>query len=308
MFKLAAPLIEAVGFEPDIEECNRLNNDVSRGATYRSLKFLPFGLGGVDGERVLHLCRSRGTSSIYEPNRFFLDRFPEASRYDIERRLPIPVRSLDGIVDDPAIHLPKYIDFLKVDTQGSELDILQGARKTLCSQVVAVEVEVEFARLYQSQPLFRDVDAFLYECGFTLFKLRRFEWVRKTFEHLSQCSSGQLVFADALYLRDPVISELSWEPKNSHQAEALVLMSTLYDLYDFALEIVSVPAISKVIDAKTIERYILHKSGKLNRLSRRVNSFVDILRLAKAAVRGMSLFKRYEGYWGRGDSNFYSRV
>lgn len=309
MFKEVAALIDAVGFEPDIEECKRLNKDTSKSAMYRSLVLFPFGLGNRDGQRTLHLCRSRGASSLYKPDRFFLDRFPGAERFDIESQLTIPVRSLDGIVGDPAIHLPKCIDFIKIDTQGSELDILQGGRKILCSQIVAVEVEVEFAGLYKSQPLFRDVDALLSECGFTLFKLRRVEWVRKGFEHQPQLSAGQLVFGDALYLRDPLNSRHQpWMPQSAHQAEALILLSTLYDLHDFALEMISVPRISEMLDGENVKRYILNRCRKLNRPWSRVRIFLDLLRLLKAVVSRTNRFGRYEQHWGRGDRNFYTRV
>jgi len=44
---------------------------------------------------------------------------------------------------------------LKIDTQGSELDILESGLELLSSSLVGVYVEVEF------QPLFRDVDKLL---------------------------------------------------------------------------------------------------------------------------------------------------
>ena len=47
--------------------------------------------------------------------------------------------------------------FLKLDTQGSELAILEGAGRLL-DDCLGIEVEVEFAPLYIGQPLFTDVD------------------------------------------------------------------------------------------------------------------------------------------------------
>ncbi len=321
VFNGVASLGEVVGFEPDIEECKRLNDNINSATRYRSLKFLPFGLGSADGERTLHLCRSRGNSSLYKPNRSLLDRFPDASRWDIESELTIPVRSLDGIIDDPKIDLPKHIDFVKIDTQGTELEILKGARKTLFSQVVGVEVEVEFARLYDSSALFREVDLFLSEIGFTLFRLRRFEWVRRNYEYQPELSAGQLVFGDALYLRDPLNSESPWMPKDSHQAEALALIATLFDLHDFALEIISEPEISAMLHAGDVRSYILQRNKKFIRLWKPLCRFMDILRLIRAELRwDKSRLRRYQSYqsaafakrivphWGRGDSDFYSRV
>lgn len=308
VFDEIAPLVGAVGFEPDPEECRRLNESAGAAGPYRSLAFLPFGLGLEDGQRTLRLCRSRGTSSLLRPNRTFIDRFPQADRFDVERELSVPVRALDSIVADPAIHLPERIDFVKVDTQGSELDVLLGARKTLDDQVVAVEVEVEFAPLYESAVPFREIDAHLNGCGFTLFKLRRFEWVRQTFEKRPERSAGQLVFGDALYLRDPLGRAARWAPQDRHQAEALALLAVLYDLHDFAWELVSAPAIAPVVDGEAVRRYIAARCGRLGPRWRRLRTVRELAGAVRTAARRVLRFKRYEKTWSRGDEAFYSTL
>ena len=202
-FLSIAPLLHVVGFEPDRDECQRLAAAASA-ESFRSMTHLPYALGAADGECLLHVNREQGTSSLYEPNREWLDRFPNAARYDVVSTVPVSVRSLDSLRADPEVRTPRFIDFLKIDTQGSELDILKGAERTLQRQVVAIEVEVEFAPLYRNQPFFRDIDAWLHSRGFSLFKLRRQSWVRRTAECHPHLSAGQLVFADARYLRDPL--------------------------------------------------------------------------------------------------------
>jgi FkbM family methyltransferase len=308
VFYEVAPLVHAVGFEPDLEECRRLNESVGAAGPYRSLAFLPFGLGREDGYRTLHLCRSRGTSSLFSPNRAFLDRFPAPDRFDVEREVSVPVRAFDGMVSDPALRLPGRIDFVKVDTQGSELDVLLGARKTLCDQVVAVEVEVEFAQLYDSSVFFRDIDSYLAECGFTLFKLRRLEWVRQSFGARPEKTAGQLVFGDALYLRDPLGRGTRWAPGDRRQAEALTLMAILYDLHDFAWELVSPPAIGPMVDAERIRQYIAERCRRLGPRWGRVRTLRELMSSVRAAARRVLRFKRYEPTWSRGDETFYSRI
>jgi hypothetical protein len=63
------------------------------------------------------------------------------------------------------------VDVLKADTQGSELDVLAGAVETL-RHVRALELEVEFNPIYDHQPLFGDIDRFLRDRGFVLWRLR----------------------------------------------------------------------------------------------------------------------------------------
>lgn len=301
VFKEVVSLVEVAGFEPDPKEAIRLQAAPRRPSPYKSLTYLPYALGGSDGQQPLHLCRSPGASSFYSPNRIFLERFPDPSRFDPIATVVVPVRSLDSLVADPSITLPTHVDFLKVDTQGSELEILQGAAQALERRVLAVEVEVEFARLYAGQPVFRDVDAFLSHRGFTLFKLRRQEWVRRSYAARPHLTAGQLVFGDALYVRDPLSGEGTWAPQTARQAEALVLLAVLYDLYDFALELLASPGISTLVDADRIRNWVARRSGRLG-------SFIERLRMVRATLSAGERFRRYPSRYARGDGNFYSAI
>lgn len=62
------------------------------------------------------------------------------------------------------------VDFIKLDVQGAELDVLKGGEECL-QQVRGLEIEVEFNPIYYGQPLFGDVDRFLRRCGFVLWRL-----------------------------------------------------------------------------------------------------------------------------------------
>jgi hypothetical protein len=57
------------------------------------------------------------------------------------------------------------VEFLELDTQGSELDILQGSKHLLTSSVLGLQVEVELFPMYKDQPLFSDVDSYLQRRG-----------------------------------------------------------------------------------------------------------------------------------------------
>lgn len=304
MFKEVAPLLEVVGFEPDAEEARRLQ--MAAVPRVKSWTHLPYGLGERDGCCTLHLCRCRGTSSFYVPNRAFLDRFPHAERFDVLRTEVVTVRSLDSLLEDPAVTMPRPVDFIKIDTQGFELNILRGARTTLTNHVVALEVEVEFARLYESQPVFREVDAFLAECGFRLFKLRRHEWVRRPYAHQPQASAGQVVFGDALYLRDPLDPEHRWTPRDAHQAEALVLVAILYDVHDLVLELLATPQFSELLAGDTIRAYVEKRARRLIHPWRRIHSGRDVVRTVMATLRRIGRVNPYPPTWARGDDNFYS--
>jgi FkbM family methyltransferase len=100
------------------------------------------------------------------PNRALIQRLrPGDDRLDVVRSESIPVTTLDNALERAGI---RSVDFLKLDTQGSELDILHGGVRTLEDGVLGVEVEVEFLPLYEGQPLFPDVHQFMVRRGFEL--------------------------------------------------------------------------------------------------------------------------------------------
>ena len=84
-------------------------------------------------------------SSIYEPNFELINKYPDASRFEIEER--IPLRLIHSGIFKYSQNVTA-LDFIKIDTQGSELEILRGASDLLKS-VIGIEVEVEFIELYK---------------------------------------------------------------------------------------------------------------------------------------------------------------
>jgi hypothetical protein len=101
------------------------------------------------------------------------------------------------------------IDFMKLDIQGGELNALKGADGIL-DNVLGVEVEVEFSKLYIGQPLFGSIYDFLAERDFEFVDFVNLcRWERN-----SHLGLGQLVFGDALFIKSPekiLLDELSEE-------------------------------------------------------------------------------------------------
>jgi hypothetical protein len=152
----------------------------------------------MPGEVIFNVTSKAAVSSVLRPNKTFLERFPDAERFDVVRTLRLEATTLDTALQANGI---REIDFLKIDTQGSDLWVLQGARQALAN-ACGVEVEVEFVPLYQGQPLLNEVDHFMQANGFELFDINRGYWKRKMRGDLGG-RHGQLVFGDALYLRSP---------------------------------------------------------------------------------------------------------
>lgn len=194
--------VKGYGIEADAAECTRLNAQSING-----FRFLPYAVGGKDGEaRTFYRTVGAGCSSLLEPNFDALRAFPAGKLFAVKERLPITTTSLDTICRAESIQP----DVLKLDTQGTELEILRGAPCVL-ARVLAVEIEVEFIELYRGQPLFRHIDAFMAEQGFTLLGQRRDLW-RRTGASPSPFG-GQLAHGDALYVHETRLAKCPDEAK-----------------------------------------------------------------------------------------------
>ncbi len=75
--------------------------------------------------------------------------------------------SLDHLLEDSNFTQP---DFIKIDTQGYELEILKGGEKTL-AHAEFVLLEVSFLDIYINCPLVADTLTFMEERGFVLYDI-----------------------------------------------------------------------------------------------------------------------------------------
>ena len=154
------------GFDPDPEECACLN-DLARSAGDLSTTYVPVALGPEDKTVGLYVTRQPACSSIYAPRQRLIADIPVLADIEVERQVDVRLRRLDEWCRTEGV---EAIDVLKVDTQGSELGVLQGTGDLLGSCSL-VECEVEFNPIYEGQPLFADVDAYLRSRGFVLWRL-----------------------------------------------------------------------------------------------------------------------------------------
>lgn len=137
-------------------------------------------LGARNEVVSFNILRYPNSSSIMKPSE--ISKFYHTDKMEIEEILEVKQVRLDGVVD-------REIDILKLDLQGYELEALKGS-KQLLDKIKIITTEVEFVPLYESQPLFRDIDIFLTENGFRLLNLYDL-WTHP---------DGQLTAGDALYL------------------------------------------------------------------------------------------------------------
>ena len=163
-------------------------------------RVLDCAVAGNRGTRDFHVLEWAAGSSLLEPDPAICGRYPYIGDYiRIQKTLQVETRTLDEALEGEGL---PAVDFLKLDTQGSELEILMAAPRTV-SSALGMEIEAEFIAQYRGQPLWAEVHAFMSGQGFELMDLRRQYWKRKVALEHPAPGRGQIVFADALYMKSP---------------------------------------------------------------------------------------------------------
>ena len=85
---------------------------------------------------------------------------------EIKSRYPVDVITLDDYCDSHSID---RIDLLKIDTQGFDLQVLEGAQRMMRKAAIhMVFTEVIFSEMYKGLPRFDETYAFFADRGYTL--------------------------------------------------------------------------------------------------------------------------------------------
>jgi FkbM family methyltransferase len=191
----------------------------------KNLTVIPDFLG--DGrESTFYQTNRSPTSSLFRPNPAVLDLFPsigDVTRVEAVRRVATKkLDDVDGIED---------CDFIKIDVQGAEIEVLSNARRILDMSTL-IQTEVCFLPLYANQPLFGDIDIFLRQKGFAFHTfagvaLRPFRPLPFTGERAPWMN--QYAWGDAVYIKDP--TQLGGVPVPK-LFKLAALMHEFYDSYD----------------------------------------------------------------------------
>jgi FkbM family methyltransferase len=201
-------------------------------------ELFPLCLGAEPGQRTLFLTRFGQSSSLYSLNLAKLGDYATAHCYETIGTTTVRVDTLDHCLQRNDQSAP---DFLKIDVEGAELDVLQGAQETLAKSILGLQIEVSFLERHCGAPLFGEIDAFLRKQGFEIFTMSRESLIRKNKLHTAS-TQPQIVWGDCLYLRtrQSLLDRLQSEPAEARPARLAKAVCLLlsYRACDFAMEIV----------------------------------------------------------------------
>lgn len=144
-------------------------------------------LGDHNGEVEINIAGNSESSSILPMLESHWSAAPESAYQGKEI---VPIKTLDTVAG-PYLKDARSV-FLKIDTQGFEWQVLDGARDTL-PHIKGILVELSLVPLYEGQHLWRDVIDRLEAAGFTLWAFK------PVFSDLSQ---GRTLQVDGVFYRN----------------------------------------------------------------------------------------------------------
>lgn len=255
-------------FEPDLRAYNILKENSDS-----NLIVLNSALSDSTKKVEFHLCNKQEVSSIFPPNFDFLNKFPDAERFEVQKNISLNADTLNNQLIKAGV---TEVDFIKIDTQGYELPILQGSYDYLDS-VIGLEIEVEFVEMYKGQPLFDEVDVFVKSKNFSLVDLKRYFWKRKGTRNTTN-KKGQLIFGDALYFKTP---EQILKISNINQ-EKIIRSIYIYLAYGYVdlsqvllqeaknINLLTGEVFTSLV--KTLKKYEKNEQGKSFRLRKKLSN------------------------------------
>ncbi len=209
---------------------------------------------GAGGPAIFHVTQFDPASSLFKPNMELLSQFVALPiMCETVSTNEVQTTRLDDISEIGDC------DYLKIDVQGGELDVLKGAQ-CLLENVIAVHCEVEFAPVYQDQPLFAEIDTLLRSIGFELIDLINAGYNRYQALPGHAASGSRLLWAEAIYFKSPhVLAKQSAEKL----LKAAYIAHVNHAMYDLAAHFLAEH--DKATGASMLSHYSADYAGWVNR-------------------------------------------
>jgi FkbM family methyltransferase len=137
-----------LSFEPVGRNVQVLRQRVASDARWR---VLDCALGDHDGQLSINVMRSDDFSSFLAPASGMEGEYKE--KCAVDHTETVAIRRLDGLLDEALAGHSQARIYLKMDTQGFDLKVVEGADGVL-HRVRALQTEVAVQRLYQGMPDF----------------------------------------------------------------------------------------------------------------------------------------------------------
>jgi FkbM family methyltransferase len=231
--------LAGVGFDPQQSEIERLRNvETNPKITYVA------SLIGLHDQHEFHQRRQKQGSKFYD----YFNAFERTSAADVWRRgnkqqsnvieenlTPAKI----AISDYVSAHSVAHIDFIKVDTDGHDLEAVLSAESIIkpCG-VLGLMIESPFTGGHdETENSFHNIDRVMRKNGFIPYAIGVRQYSREALparfllDIPAQTISGPVLWADVVYLRDGASSQYSSFWGEELDQIAILKLASLYELF-----------------------------------------------------------------------------
>ncbi len=257
-WKVFEPAFKSWGIDTLVTEVDRLNERSSENVTYHAARI---GAGKDGDKNGFPAGAEREVTAYVNP----FARSSAQRHYDLTQMHYRKVRhnrgqeivdadrdlTIDGFCRSEAVD---RVDFMKIDTDGHDMEVLQGASETVEASVLALFVECNFhGHANRRFNLFSNVDGFLRPRGYSLFDIDVWRYSRADLprryidaEYPSATEHGQVIWCDTFFVRD--VAAPGYEDHMGHEYSAAELLKLCGLLEIFHMEDCAVEILNKFAD------------------------------------------------------------
>ena len=145
-----------ISFEPNPAVFQMMVSTMSKDPNWKGVNC---GLGSADGELEMNIFDDSLISSFLPGGQILSSK--------VDQVLRVPVKRLDGILPDLLEDLAQQRIYLKCDTQGFDLHVVQGAEGVM-GQIAGMQSELAVKTLYVGMPRYLEALALYESLGFEL--------------------------------------------------------------------------------------------------------------------------------------------
>ncbi|MDD2934519.1 MAG: FkbM family methyltransferase [Methylotenera sp.] len=138
---------EIISFEPVRSAYEKLKESTEKDNLWKVFKL---GLSDKKGVTQINVFKSSVFSSLLKPNEFGQNSFKKMEQSVTEE---IDLDTLDNFLN--ANHIKNKRIFLKMDTQGHDLNVFFGTRNSIAT-IVGIQSEISFQPIYENMPNYHE--------------------------------------------------------------------------------------------------------------------------------------------------------
>lgn len=246
IWRLFGDRLSSFGFDPSVAEIARLRGLEPSPEIVYEAAFV-----GVPEDHPIRLARGARPFTARNPwNRLTASRTVQIMADQIKQasereKMQLNVWTQTELTTAPTVFLPDFIaqrgigsiDFIKIDIDSCDFDVLQSLGDDLASrQVLGLGLEVNFyGSDHESEHTFHNTDRFMRAQGFELFGLTSRSYSLHALPHRfahdfpAQAEAGRPYQGDAIYLRDICAPEMA-HLAAGYSPQKLVKLAILYSI------------------------------------------------------------------------------